>query len=171
MKRTPSSLLLLMFLFLPSVAVSQGPPVTVGECNKALDRVDAAIRKVLKMPAARASTDLADKPVTRAEVIARLDAMFESYRPSFKYTPRPFTTVPEVARQYNKDAKTVARIVKLSRFGCIGPVGPLVVGPGENISVQALGDAVGYFLSQIAALTYTADPKWTPALQPPGGGL
>ncbi len=163
------SLVLAAVLFAPC-AFAQSGPVTVAEAGAAFDRVDAAIRKVLRMPAAKPSADKAPRPVTRAEVVARLDAMFESYKPHFKITPRPFRTEPAVAAQFNKDPKTVASIQKLARFGCIGPVGPLVAGPGENVSIDQLGEALGFFLSQIAALTYTADPKWTPALMPPDGG-
>jgi hypothetical protein len=143
--------------------------VTVGEANVVLDRVDAAIRKTLALPAARATTDRSDKAVTRAQILARLDAMFESYRPKFHYTPRPSRADASAASKSNKDPKTLATIAKLSRFGCVGPVGRLVVGPADTLSVADFGEAVGYFMAQIAALTYTADPKWVPALMPDGG--
>lgn len=152
-----------------SGAFAQDAPVTVAEANAAIDRVDAAVRRVLRLPVPKASTDLSSKPVTRAQVLARLDAMFEAYKPKFQMTPRPYRTEPAVAKLHNKDQASLARIEKLSRWGCIGPVGPLVTGP-ETLTVGQLGDSLGYFLSQIAALTHYADPKWTPALVPLDGG-
>ena len=157
------------------VASAQGAPVTVGEANAVLDKIDASIRTVLKMPAAKPSTDKATRAVKRSEVIARLDAMFESYRPHYQFTPRPFRTEPEVAAKFNPDAKTRASIQKLARWGCIGPVGPLVTGPGDTMTTQVLGEALGMFIAQIGGLTYFADPKWVPRIQPPersgaGGG-
>jgi hypothetical protein len=152
---------------------AQGAPVTVGEANAALDRIDASIRKVLKMSAAKPSTDKATRAVKRSEVIARLDAMLESYRPHFQFTPRPFRTEPEVVAKFNPDAKTRASIQKLARWGCIGPVGPLATGPGDTMTTQVLGEALGMFMAQIAGLSYFADPKWVPRLQAPertGGG-
>jgi hypothetical protein len=157
-------------LFILAAGVcAQGPPVTVAEANAAIDRVDSAIRKVLRLPEAKPSADRSTKPVTRAQVLARLDSMFESYKPKFLITPRPYRTEPAVAKAHNKDQATLARIEKLSRWGCIGPVGPLVAG-SESLSTEALGDSLGYFMSQIAALTHFAEPKWTPALMPPLDG-
>ncbi len=162
--------LTLAVVLFAACAPAQAGPVTVAEANAAFDRVDAAIRNVLRMPARKASTDKAPRQITRAEVLAKLDAMFESYRPHFKYTPRPFRNEPGVAARFNKDARALASIQKLSRFGCIGPVGPLVTGAGDSISIEHFGETLGLFMSQIAALTYTADPKWTPALMPPEAG-
>ena len=160
----------MLALCLGHAALAQGAQVTVGEANAVLDKVDAAVRKVLKMAPAEPATDKSKQPVTRAQVIAKLDALFESYRPSFQYTPRPFRTAPEVAAKFNPDPAVRAKIEKLARWGCIGPVGPLVTGPGETLSTAQFGEAVGYFISQVAALTYFADPKWVPTLQPPGKG-
>jgi hypothetical protein len=173
MKRTPLTLGIALTAI--GVASAQGSPVTVGEANVVLDRIDASVRTVLKMPAAKATADKSQRAVKRSEVIARLDAMFESYRPHFKFTPRPFRTEPSVASKFNPDAKTRASIEKLARWGCIGPVGPLVAGPGDTLTTKQLGDALGMFIAQIAGLTYFADPKWVPKIQSPensgiGGG-
>ncbi len=161
--------LTLAVVLFAACAPAQSGPVTVAEANAAFDRIDASIRGVLKLPAGKPSTDKASRPITRNEVLAKLDALFESYRPRFVLTPRPFRTEPEVAAQFNKDPKALASIQKLSRFGCIGPVGPLVTGNGQNMTVEHFGETLGLFMSQIAALTYTAEPKWTPALMPPIG--
>lgn len=160
---------LLALALLPAVCWAQGSPVTRAEADAVLNKVDAAIRTVLKMKATAPKNSKDDAPITRAEVVARLDAMFEAYRPHVQYTPRPFRTDTAVIARANKGAATRKSMEKLSRWGCIAPVGPLVVGPGNALTTAQFGDAVGFFMSQIAALTYFADPKWVPNLG--GGGL
>lgn len=157
--------ILLATFLAPSTLLAQ--PVTVGEANVVLDRVDASVRKVLGLSAAKPSTDRSSKPVTRAQVLARLDLMFETYRPKFLLTPRPMRSEPGIVEKHNSDPKVRAVLNKFVRYGCVGPVGPLVVGPGETLSTQDFGDAVGFFMSQIAALTYKSDREWTPHLVPP----
>lgn len=167
MKRALTSL---VALCLGHFVLAQAAPVTVGEANAVFDKVDTSVRKVLKMAPALPSTDKSKQPVTRARVIEKLDALFESYRPYFQYTPRPFRTEPRIAAKFNPDPALRAKIEKLARWGCIGPVGPLVTGPGDTLTTAQFGEALGYFMSQIGALTYFADPAWVPNLQPPGKG-
>lgn len=157
----------LLLAILPVVAAAQGKPVTVAEANAVFDKVDASIRKVLKMPAGKASNDKAERAVTRQEVLAKFDSLFEAYRPKFAYTPRPFRNEPDVVSKHNKDKAVIDRISKLATWGFIAPVGPLAVGPSDTLDVVQFGDAVGYFMSQVAALTYYADPNFVPNLIPP----
>ena len=148
--------------------MAQEGPVTVAEANVVFDKVDAAIRKTLKMPVSKPTTGGESRAVTRQEVLAKLDALFEAYKPKFAYTPRPFRTEMAAVAEKNQDKATIDRIQKLARWGCIAPVGPLAVGPTDTLTMSQFGDALGYFMSQIAALTYYADPKWVPNLVPPG---
>lgn len=104
-----------------------------------------------------------DRPATRQEIVVLFDQMFQHYQPAFKFTPRPYRVV-EKAIKTNEDPKLQARLKKLSRWGCIGPVGPLVVGP-EHISNKQFGDSLGYFYSQILYLANQPDPRWTPELK------
>ena len=63
---------------------------------------------------------------------------------------------------------------RASRFALVGTVNvgeQEVVGSQDTVSMADFGDALGYFMSQIAFLTYYADPKWTPNLQNTGDGL
>ncbi|HXH61017.1 MAG TPA: hypothetical protein VNI20_06625 [Fimbriimonadaceae bacterium] len=145
----------------------QAAPVTKAEAEAAIGKVDSAIRKVIGLPAAEAKKVTDSTPISRAEFVKRLDSMFESYRPKFQYTPRPFHTDPAVVAKFNQDPGVQKRIDKLARWGCLAPVGPVVVGPGDTLTTSEFGDALGYFMSQIASLTYFADPKWVPNL---GGG-
>lgn len=161
------SALAVLFALCGAAPAQSQKPVTVGEANAVLHKVDSAIRKTLGLPAPKATNDATSQPVTRAQVLARLDAMFEAYRPKFAYTPRPFRSETGEVAKANKDAKTAMTINKLVKWGCVGPVAPLAVGPSDTLTTEQFGDAIGYFMSQIAALTYYADPAWTPVIQPP----
>lgn len=154
---------------LSTVAWAQRPaPVTVGEADAVLQRVDAVIREVLEMKPAEKKKFGPDRAITRAEVVAKLDALFESYKPHFQYTPRPARMSLDVIKRFNTDLKTQKHMEKLARWGFLAPVGPVVTGSADTLSIPAFADAVGFFMSQTAALTYFADPKWVPNLQPPG---
>lgn len=131
--------------------------------ESAIVQLDAAMSKRLKIkPIATIKPEQGN--VTRKEVAARLIALMKHYQPSFRVTPRPFDVYPEIIDQYNKDATLRADLRTLSRWGLIGPVGPLVSNPSENISEEQVGDSLGYFYAHIAYLTHQPDPRWTPAL-------
>ncbi|MCH7946112.1 MAG: hypothetical protein IIC73_08895 [Armatimonadetes bacterium] len=151
-------------------AYAQAAPVTVAEANTVFAKIDDAVREVLKMKKAEKGPIGQNRPVTRAEVVAQMERIFKSVRPKFQFTPRPFRTEVGVIKRFNADPKTQERMEKLVRWGFLAPVGPLVVGPGDSLSIPAFGDAVGYFLSQMAAMTYFADPDWVPELPPFDGG-
>ncbi|MCH8979859.1 MAG: hypothetical protein IH945_11550 [Armatimonadetes bacterium] len=150
-------------------AYAQKEPVTVAEANAVFAKIDDAVRDVLKMKKAEKGPAGENRPITRAEVVARMEQIFRSVRPKFQFTPRPFRTELGVIKRFNADPKTQEEMEKLVRWGFLAPVGPLVVGPGDSLSIPVFGDAVGYFLSQLAAMTYFADPDWVPQLQPMGG--
>ncbi len=102
--------------------------------------------------------------VTRAEVIASMDMLFDKYQVKFRITPRPHDIYPEVIDEFNSDAKTRERLRKLSRWGVISPVSQLVAGKGTSISEEDVGDAMGYFYAQVFVYAHQPDPKWTPSL-------
>ena len=149
--------------------LAQAQPVTVAEANAVFAKIEGAVRDVLKMEKAEKRPVGEKRPITRAEVVRRMDEIFQSVKPKFQFTPRPFRTEEAVINRFNDDPITQAHMKKLVRWGFLAPVGPLVVGPGDSLTIAAFGDAVGYFLSQMAAMTYFADPNWVPALQPSGG--
>ncbi|QYK53412.1 MAG: hypothetical protein KF824_00640 [Fimbriimonadaceae bacterium] len=131
--------------------------------ESAVVQLDAAMSKRLKIKPI-ATVKPAQGNITRKEVAARLIALMKHYQSSFRVTPRPFDVYPEVIDKYNKDATLRADLLTLSRWGLIGPVGPLVSNPSENISEEEVGDALGYFYTQITYLSHQPDPRWTPAL-------
>ncbi|MCH8978337.1 MAG: hypothetical protein IH945_03735 [Armatimonadetes bacterium] len=148
-----------------SSAFAQDAPVTVAEANAVFAKIDAAVRDVMKMKPADKGPVGEDRPITRAEVVQRMESIFQSMRPKFQFTPRPFRREPGVIKRFNADPKTQEKMEMLVRWGFLAPVGPLVVGPADSVSIAVFGDAVGYYLSQMAAMTYFADPNWVPALQ------
>lgn len=158
-------------LFAVSVgAFGQEPPVTVKEADIVFNRIETAMRTVLKLPKLKAEVRQVQRPITKNEVILRLDKMFEAIKPKFQYTPRPFKTNEEVLNRYNSDPEIRKKLLRLVKYGCVAPVGPLVVGSPDTVSMADFGDALGYFMSQMAFLTYYADPKWAPNLQNSGDG-
>ena len=154
---------------LGTTACAQAPPVTVAEANAVFTKIDDAVRVVLKMKKAAKGPVGQNRPITRAEVVAKMERIFKAIRPKFQFTPRPFRTEVGVIKRFNADPKTQEQMEMLVRWGFLAPVGPLVVGPGDSLSIPVFGNAVGYFLSQLAAMTYFADPDWVPQLQPLDG--
>lgn len=151
---------------LGALAHAQGAPVTVAEANVVFAKIDDAVRDVLNMKKAEKRPAGENKPITRAEVVVQMEKIIASVRPQFQFTPRPFRTEVAVIKRFNADPKTQELMEKLVRSGFLAPVGPIVVGPADSLSIAQFGDAVGYFLSQLAAMTYFADPAWVPRLQP-----
>ena len=147
-------------------AYAQAAPVTVAEANAVFAKIEDAVRDVLKMKKAEKWPIGQNRPITRAEVVEKMDRVFQSVKPKFQFTPRPFRTELGVIKRFNLDSETQGQMERLVRWGFLAPVGPLVVGPGDSLSIGVFGDAVGYFLSQLAAMTYFADPDWVPQLQP-----
>jgi hypothetical protein len=103
--------------------------------------------------------------ISRIEVIATLDLLFDKYQSKFRVTPRPNDVYPEVIDQFNRDQATRDSLRKLSRWGVISPVSRLVANKGTGIAEEDLGDVLGYFYAQVMIYCHQPDPKWTPALQ------
>lgn len=158
-------LLLALFLLSAVGALAQNAPVTINEVNAVLSKVDAGVRKVIGLKTGPTFALLGTRAATRAEIILALDKMAAAYRPRFRYTPRPFRTERAVIESFNPDPKVREALIRLSKLGCVGTVGPLVVGPGDGIGPEEFAEAVGYFVAQISSLTYFADPRFVPNLQ------
>lgn len=150
---------------LAGTSSAQQGALTKSEANAVLNQVDAAISKTLGIKTVTALPTNAQGPASRTEIIVHLNTMFESYRPLFQYTPRPYTLKSQAINAANKDQKVRAILTKFVRFGCSGTVAPLVIGPGESMTVGDFAEAIGYYVAQISALTYLADPLWVPNIQ------
>jgi len=164
MKRIFLTGVFVSFCFVAS-GLTQVPskPASRADFESAVVQLDAAMSKRLKIKQI-APVKPGEGTVTRKEVAARLIALMKHYQPKFRVTPRPFDVYPEVIDQFNKDATLRTDLRALSRWGLIGPVGPLVSNPSENMSEEQVGDSLGYFYAHIAYLTHQPDPRWTPAL-------
>ena len=105
------------------------------------------------------------EPLKRADLIRELGRIFDQAKPNIRWTPsRPRIVESEIGRN-NPDADVQAILRKLERFGCIGPVGPLVVGPGDALTAPIFGDAIAFFYLRITQICHQPDPKWTPDLR------
>lgn len=146
------------------------PFVTRGEFYVTLNKLTAATDSLLGLPKrSGAKPDRPDALLTRAEMARAFKDTFDHFRPKFKVTPRPYQVVKKALADKNEPA-TQQDLELLIKWGFVAPVGPLVVGPGPNLSAKQAGDALGYFFSQLSVLTHRADPKWTPRLEPQRGG-
>lgn len=153
-----------------SVFAQKSPYVTRGEFYVTLNKLTSATDSVLGLPRkSGAKPDRADALITRAEMASALKETFDHFRPKFKVAPRPYQVVSKALTDKNEPAaqKDLELLIK---WGFVAPVGPLVVGPGPNLSPKQAGDALGYFFSQMSVLTHRADAKWTPRLEPQRGG-
>ena len=128
----------------------------------AVKQTEPAMSKILKLKPMQLPAGQ-QRAATRKEAIDLLDQMFEHYRPAFRLTPRPFRIVQAQIDKHNQDQATREKLAKLSRWGVIGPVGPLVTG-GDSLTNQQFGDSLGYFYAGVASLTYQPDPRWSPDL-------
>lgn len=144
--------------------------VTRGQFWVAYDKLRISCDQVLGIPA-RSGTKPAkpDELITRAEVSKSLSDLMTHYKPQFRVTPRP-AWIDKKALTSNNDPETAKLLEPLVKWGFVAPVGPLVVGPGKNLTSQQTGDALGYFYLQISVLTKKALPKWTPSINPEDAG-
>lgn len=165
MKRTLTLVLGLSLLTSGGVAQTQPSGALHSDFVLVIQELDLAASKKLGLKPSTFKGSAG--AITRDEVISQMVLLFDKYESKFRITPRPYDVYPELIDKYNKDQKTQTNLRKLSRWGVIGPVSPLVTNKGTTIREEDLGDALGYFYSQVMVYTHQPDPKWTPAL--PGG--
>lgn len=145
-------------------------PVTRAEFFVVVDKMRAATDKILGLPA-RSGTkpERPDSVLTRSEVILAFSDLFKFYRPQFLSTPRPLKVDKKAITQRNLPA-VQPQLELLVKWGFVAQVGPLVVGPGDTLTAEQAGDALGFFWNQLTMLTTKVDPRWSPRLEPQGGG-
>jgi hypothetical protein len=138
--------------------------VTQAEARAVFNRLAKVVSPVIKVNLGASPVPSAATPVTRATVVAEFTRLMEASRPAFKYTPRKVRFDRE--RLTLSDAVQRPRLEKLIEFGAVAKVGPLAAGDKPTLTISEFGDAVGFFLSRLAEVTYMPSSKWTPALQP-----
>lgn len=148
-----------------SASLAAAQPVTEAEFYKACGLFEDAHRRTLGMPKFEGRPSGTDKPVSRAAVAAELARVFQRLRPKVRLTPRPYRVDRALIDRRNS-GKAREELALLVRWGLVAPVGPLVAGPAETLTVAEAGDAIGYFFSQATWLTQTPSKRWTPSLMP-----
>lgn len=146
-----------------SMAWAEDKPVSAKAAYRVMARHEAALAKLVK-PVTPVAANGGDGPLSRTALILELERVFEQARPEFRWTPTYYRLVESAVTKSNPDPKVQAAVRKMARFGCIAPVGPLVVGPGDTLTPKQFGEALSLFTIRIAHLTHQPDPKWTPNL-------
>lgn len=156
--------LVLALLFLVLSATAGAQPLRQGEAFQAWARMDDAARRVLGLPQPKRSVpEPADKPATRAQILAWLDESYEAFRPKFRLTPTPRRVVEGPIRERNPE-RDLPRLRKLVAAGFVSPVGPLAAGPDDGMSVEAYARALGDFFVRLAELTHRPSREFSPDL-------
>jgi len=139
-------------------------PLTEAEWNRVLVKAESVVRTALELPApVRSAAIGTSHPVTRRGVVQGLDRLFAVVRPRMSFTPRP--RVADLTRlSPETDATHQLRLKSMLQWGLMAPVGPITLGKRERYSVAEVGDALAYFLSRVAEITYTPTTRFTPYL-------
>jgi hypothetical protein len=140
--------------------------LTVKDMTKAFARADAAMRKVLHLPASapKAAAKAGDAPATREQVVLQMDRLFELARPSFKFTPKRIKYDPGmITIKRGRPARKA--VEKLIAWEFVAKVGPLAANLKPTLTLGEFGEALGFFLARIADLTHLPSNKWSPYLE------
>lgn len=148
----------------PIVAPNVGAqPVTRAEAKKAFTRADAVIRRSLFLGGTATSGVKGETgAITREEVVAELMRLYGVVRPKTTLSPRP---VKFDSMRFRIGPSAKVSLAMLVKIGAVAPFGPLATGPKNSLTVPEFGDALGFFISRMAEITYLPSRKWTPVLQ------
>jgi len=147
---------------------AQAQAVTEKEFFTVCGEFEAAQYRVLKLDPPSPREPGKDKAVTRSQVVREFTRIWEKVRPKVRITPKEYRFDLAVLKRRN-GAEDAALLAQLAGKGLIAPVGPLATGPKETMTAPQLGDAIGYFFSQVSYLTHKPSVKWTPSLMPVEG--
>ncbi|MCW5936325.1 MAG: hypothetical protein KIT11_03340 [Fimbriimonadaceae bacterium] len=151
----------------PTASVGAAP-VTRGEAHVVLSRFDRAASKVLGLEAPpMVKVAEPDKPITRGEIIKLLREKLDRFRPKFVVTPRP-SPIDRKALESRNKPNVRQDLEPLLRSGFVAPVGPVVVGPAETLTVDEFADLVGFFFSRLADLTHKPSAQFSPEIMKGG---
>lgn len=145
-------------------------PVTRGEFFAVVGKLRSNTDRLIGLPVrSGAKPQRPSDPITRSEVILLFAELLDAYKPSFQSVPRP-SRIDKAAIQQRNEPGVQAKLETLVKWGFVAPVGQLVVGPGKTLTADQAGDAIGFFWNQVTFLVTKVDPKWSPRLEPQGGG-
>lgn len=162
---------LVALLVMPAVAQNQATPdpsgpVTRREVSVTLTEAGNALRRAMKMPEVSRPASSEEGAATRADIIRAFDAEFESFVTKFVVTPVPQRRDPRAIEE-NNPAELHPVLKRLVRYGAVAPVGPLVVGPEDSLSLEQYGDALAMLMNALLRACHRPDVTWSPRLQAP----
>ncbi|MCG9895050.1 MAG: hypothetical protein MH204_06210 [Fimbriimonadaceae bacterium] len=163
MKR--AAILALAALSVP--AIPQAPdskPVTFTELRTSLSRRAEALGRRLDVKIPDLGLPISGEPATRTALLEAFDRLDRALIPTRRATPRPFRVYESRLRI---PAAQKAAAVRMVRTGLVAPVGPLVTGPGETLSLEQAGSAIGFFFAQAIHLHHRPTVEFSPGLQQP----
>ncbi|HAY14719.1 MAG TPA: hypothetical protein PLB31_02340 [Fimbriimonadaceae bacterium] len=143
--------------------VATAAPLRHDAMTQVMNRVDKAVRVVLKVEGAALNRTGQARPATRAEMVAEFDRIMTMARPRFRGRPIRQVVDQPLIDSRNPSPETRAQLKRLIEWGFVGPVSPLATDPTQTLTPQQFGDALGYFMSRLADVTHTYDPRFSPA--------
>ncbi|MFW5698128.1 MAG: hypothetical protein ACOCX1_06200 [Fimbriimonadaceae bacterium] len=162
------ALAVVSFLLWAAIAFSQtAPPLKKGEGLTALTQIENAFRRIHDMPARpapRFDDGEEDEVLEREAIVREFDRIYRNFKDRFVQTPRPLTVYEEIVRQRN-DSELAATILNLGRQGFVSPVGPIAVGPEDEISIRQYAKALSFFFTRLAHYLNVPDPEFTPNIK------
>lgn len=154
---------MLLMVLAPVAWAGEAKPVSAKAAYAVMVRHETALAKLVTTVKPVTPPNTAGA-LSRSAFILEMERVFDLAKPEFRWTPTYFRLVEASITQHNTDPKVQAALRKLARYGCVAPVGPVVVGPGDTLTAQQFGDALSLFTLRIAHLAHQPDPKWTPSL-------
>lgn len=143
--------------------MAMAAPLRHDAMTQVMNRVDKAVRVVLKVEGAALNRTGQARPATRAEMVAEFDRIMTMARPRFRGRPIRQVVDQPLIDSRNPSPETRAQLKRLIEWGFVGPVSPLATDPTQTLTPQQFGDALGYFMSRLADVTHTYDPRFSPA--------
>lgn len=143
--------------------LASAAPLRHDAMTQVMNRVDKAVRVVLKVEGTPTARTGQARAATRAEMVAEFDRIMTLARPRFRGRPIRQAVDQPLIDSRNPAPETRAQLKRLIEWGFVGPVSPLATDPSQTLTPQQFGDALGYFMTRLADVTHTYDPRFSPA--------
>jgi len=150
---------------LDAAGVDANSSVTRAEAAAVFEEARRAIKTAHIGGGGKSSIPSDGQAVTRDEVIVEMAKIFEASKKSIRIVPTHDSFDATLLKVGSPAAK--AELSKLIAWGFVAPVGPLATGPKPTISIQDLGDALGFFISRLSDITHMPSTRWSPYIQHP----
>jgi hypothetical protein len=156
----------LSLILVSAVSFSQSADLSRQDAGIALQKLRAAVGRVLNVPAKPARPLSGSSAVTRAEIIDQLYDLYQMSRPAFRQTFAPLAVNDSaIDKGLPVGARTKAR--ELVRLGLLAPIGPVITNSRPGLTPEQFGDALALFVARLSEFTHTASARWSPHLMRP----